>query len=223
MILFLPLQKPCDILHQFHHVLFFGDLNYRLNFGDQGNKETPSEATFKALLHEIESENFDELYVKSDQLRKQMEDRKVFIGFSDLQPKFKPTFKVERNALLTYKNQRSPAWCDRILFSCMKGYNLIPISFTGVNEIMTSDHKPIVATFVADIYELPCSIDDRVGACTIKIKNMSATGLVAADLSGTSDPYVIFLGSFFAEDSTKTRSQVLNAVHFSYFAFSSRL
>lgn len=44
-----------------------GDLNYRIDYGDQGPTETPPDATFKDMMTLIEEEKFDELF-KCDQV-----------------------------------------------------------------------------------------------------------------------------------------------------------
>jgi hypothetical protein len=38
-----------NILTQYHHVFWMGDLNYRLDFGDQGDAKTPDEPLFKEM------------------------------------------------------------------------------------------------------------------------------------------------------------------------------
>ena len=211
---YLQLQSGIDILNQFHHVIWLGDLNYRLDYGDQGNKETPDEATFNDLIVDIRNERYLELYFKYDQLRKEIEAERVFCGFTDLQPRFAPTFKVERNSYLEYKNQRSPAYCDRILYKSMDNQRLLPVSFESACDIMTSDHKPVIGCFIADIFELPRGIDDNVGFCKIKFKNMSATNLNAADVDGFSDPYIQFGGPFLFESATANRTETIMKVYF---------
>lgn len=138
-----------------------------------------------------------------------MSEGRVFQGFTDLKPNFKPTFKVERNELLKYKSQRSPAWCDRILFKSLEGSHITPTSFSAIYDILTSDHKPVIGTFRVNIFGHPSGIDDRVGKCKLCVRNMSAQNLEIADLNGKSDPYVNFLGPFFVEDCTKTRSEII--------------
>ncbi len=40
----------------------------------------------------------------------------VIRGTQEADIKFPPTFKVERRKGFVYKMQRSPAWCDRVLY-----------------------------------------------------------------------------------------------------------
>lgn len=147
--------QPMDMLNQFHHVIWMGDLNYRLDFGDQGDKETPSPETFAALVAEIEAGRLPELYRDCDQLRRELAEGRAFAGFTDLQPAFKPTFKVERNQPLTYKSQRSPAWCDRVLYRSLPGFQARPFEFVSSPELLTSDHKPVRAGFDVEVFDLP--------------------------------------------------------------------
>jgi hypothetical protein len=51
-----------------------------------------------------------------DQLHKEMASRRAFLNFTEASIDFPPTFKVERKDGLFYKSQRSPAWCDRVLY-----------------------------------------------------------------------------------------------------------
>merc|ERR1712130_343218 len=46
--------ESADALHQFHHVFWMGDLNYRLDYGDQGDKRTPDKDQFDEMLKLIE-------------------------------------------------------------------------------------------------------------------------------------------------------------------------
>ena len=201
--------KPMDILNQFHHVIWMGDLNYRLDYGDQGAKETPSQETFDALVAEINAEpsKLHDLFTSCDQLRKEMLEGRVFKGFTDLEPTFKPTFKVGRTADLEYKAQRSPAWCDRVLYQSLMpaSFKLTPLGFHSANTIGTSDHKPVRADFLVEVFDLPSGFDDTKGPCTIQFRNVAAANLLAADANGLSDPYVEFVGPCIKDGSFKSK------------------
>jgi hypothetical protein len=239
----------------------------RLDYGDQGDKETPSQATFDALVADIHAEpnKFEELYQKYDQLRREVAEGRVFHGFTDCQPKFKPTFKVERSVALNYKvgvlacvlgliacvvtmvcsssldfgvvlgwvivvcwsvvgvfvvllmqSQRSPAWCDRVLFRSLMPdvYRMRESAFVGVPEIGTSDHKPVRAEFSIDVFDLPSGFDGSKGQLTMHVRKLAGTSLLAADANGLSDPYVEFVGPFVEGGSIKTahKPNTLNPV-----------
>lgn len=56
------------LTNQFHHLFFFGDLNYRVDLGATEIVEFAKKEDHVAIF-------------KEDQLRKQMENKKVFVGF----------------------------------------------------------------------------------------------------------------------------------------------
>jgi hypothetical protein len=177
------------------YFIYSGDLNYRLDWGGQHDKETPTAEAFAAMCAEIEAEKFEELY-QSDQLRREIQAGNVFHGFTDLQPKFKPTFKVERNELLKYKAQRLPAWCDRVLYRSLPKFHMNPTGFTMTPEILTSDHKPVRATFDIEVFDMPSGQDDSQGDAFMAIRGLKGMNLNAADLNGLSGT-VVSLVSFF--------------------------
>eukprot|EP00955_Chlamydomonas_euryale_P061857 358199-Chlamydomonas_euryale.AAC.3 len=45
-----------------------------------------------------------------------MQAQRAFLGFTEPVIDFPPTFKVQRVDGIEYKPQRSPAWCDRVLY-----------------------------------------------------------------------------------------------------------
>ena len=82
-----------------------------------------------------------------------MKAGRVFNGFREGDIQHPPTFKMERGKHLDYDKERSPAWCDRVLWRTMAGFDGIPVfemKQTGLGcalDITTSDHKPVWATF----------------------------------------------------------------------------
>jgi hypothetical protein len=76
------------------------------------------------------------------------------MDFSEIEPNFPPTFKVLRNTVnLEYQPHRVPSYCDRILWKSQPGrkLDLECEEFTSVPEILTSDHKPVRASFVIEL------------------------------------------------------------------------
>ena len=67
-------SKGLQFLHQFHHVFWMGDLNYRINNGD----ETPEE--FARVIQCIESRQLWRLR-QQDQLANEMRTKPIFAGF----------------------------------------------------------------------------------------------------------------------------------------------
>ncbi|XP_035710948.1 type II inositol 1,4,5-trisphosphate 5-phosphatase isoform X3 [Folsomia candida] len=117
-------------------VFMFGDLNYRIN------SSTMEADRAKAI---IEKEKYS-LILEHDQLRDQMRLGNVFQGFTEGNLNFRPTYKYDTgtdNWDSSEKN-RSPAWCDRILY---KGDNVIQVDYTSQFQYKLSDHKPISSSF----------------------------------------------------------------------------
>lgn len=193
--------------NQIHLDRWPGDLNYRLDWGDEKEKETPDPKAFERFVAELDAPGkLDELYAENDQLRREIAEGRVFAGFTDLVPKFMPTFKVDRKAGLGYKAQRLPAWCDRVLHRSLPsfGERLRATEFVAAPEIATSDHKPVRATFEVDVIDLPPGQDDSFGAATMKFRALKGFDLKAADLNGLSDPYVVFVAPFLADHKVQT-------------------
>lgn len=117
------------------HVLWFGDLNFRIDTSNERCRQMVAERDF-ALLR------------RADQLAQQMRDRGAFAGFQEQELNFTPTYKFDKGTS-TYdslEKQRVPSWTDRVLYRSFKGA-LEPRLYGSVMDIMCSDHKPVYATF----------------------------------------------------------------------------
>ncbi|GIL56823.1 hypothetical protein Vafri_12132 [Volvox africanus] len=110
-----------DVLTAFHHVIWVGDLNYRLDYGQQASNptESPAPADFAALVTDVQQGGFSKL-LEVDQLRREMAAKRAFLGFHEGPINFEPSFKVLRRRGYDYNPQRSPAYCDRILYRCVR-------------------------------------------------------------------------------------------------------
>merc|ERR1711964_288258 len=106
---------------------------------------------------------------------------------------FFPTFKVKRGVPAYgmpphYLAQRSPAWCDRVLWltKCQEQITYVKNSYRAHPMVSTSDHNPVSCCF--DV-----SIDDAV---VVKFTELKGKDLKACDFrvgrKDTSDPYIIF-------------------------------
>lgn len=115
-------------------VFWFGDMNYRID---------PIQLDVDKAKKLIEREKYSEV-LKYDQLKEQMKLENVFKGFTEGQINFRPTYKYDTgtdNWDSSEKN-RSPAWCDRILW---KGDNISQSDYVSVGSYKLSDHKPVAS------------------------------------------------------------------------------
>jgi endonuclease/exonuclease/phosphatase family metal-dependent hydrolase len=198
-------ETRVDIMAQFHHLFWMGDLNYRLDFGDQGDEKTPSEEQFNTMVAMINNGNLFELWA-TDQLRSAIDRGDVFYKWNEGNVDLRPTFKVLRDTpAISYTAQRSPAWCDRILWRSLStdnGQDMKQTSYASHEDILTSDHKPVSATF-----QLQCiSYLPAVLTANEDMESVIEFDRLSCDLTGTKeqrkggmlncDPYVTFLGHF---------------------------
>ncbi|NWX13817.1 SHIP2 phosphatase, partial [Aegotheles bennettii] len=132
-----------DLTLRFTHLFWFGDLNYRLDMDVQDILAHLTKKEFEALL-------------AVDQLSLEREKNKVFLRFSEGDISFPPTYRYERGSRDTYMWQKFkptgvrinvPSWCDRILWKSHPETHVICNSYGCTDDIVTSDHSPVFATF----------------------------------------------------------------------------
>mmetsp|Transcript_8288 Transcript_8288/g.10902 ORF Transcript_8288/g.10902 Transcript_8288/m.10902 type:complete len:734 (+) Transcript_8288:154-2355(+) len=187
-------NKQFDLSTQFHHVFWFGDMNYRTDFQEDNADWDKQWHQAKDL---VDQQKYEELY-KWDELHREIEKGNCLWGFQTTRPNFAPTFKVARHKLLEYNPKRIPSYTDRILWKSLPGLcDLIKQdSFEGCFGCDSSDHKPVRATF--SVVPTPVDIDKRLLNHTkgqITFTNLRGTDLEAMDLEvagGKSDPYIVF-------------------------------
>uniref|UniRef100_A0A3P8TS77 phosphatidylinositol-3,4,5-trisphosphate 5-phosphatase n=1 Tax=Amphiprion percula TaxID=161767 RepID=A0A3P8TS77_AMPPE len=138
--------NPFDITHQFTHLFWLGDLNYRVEFPS-------TEAEY--IVTKIKQQQYQELLSK-DQLSMEKNEDKVFLHFDEEEITFAPTYRFERDTREKYAYTKAkatgtkynlPSWCDRIL---RKSYPLVHVvcqAYGCTNDIMTSDHSPVFLMF----------------------------------------------------------------------------
>lgn len=176
------LKAVPDILTKMDHVIWVGDLNYRIDYaGITTNTPTPEQ--FANLVSKIMSDEHP-LLITHDQLRNQQIEGKAFQDFKESDPKFKPTFKVCKKKELQYETKRAPAWADRIVWRSIIGKEagLTQLAYECASEVATSDHKPVWSTFIINTNFLPAAMQpasarDKMRVATLKFSDLSAVNL----------------------------------------------
>ncbi|KAG9338679.1 hypothetical protein JZ751_025517 [Albula glossodonta] len=132
-----------DISLRFTHLFWCGDLNYRLDLDVQD------------ILRHVSKREFSEL-MYADQLTRERHKRKAFLNFNEEQIVFPPTYRYERGSRDCYLWQKYkttgvrvnvPSWCDRVLWKSYPETHICCTSYGCTDDIITSDHSPVFATF----------------------------------------------------------------------------
>nr|XP_048331416.1 type IV inositol polyphosphate 5-phosphatase 3-like isoform X1 [Ziziphus jujuba var. spinosa] len=126
-------------IHDHERIIWYGDLNYRLNMSYEKTRELISKKEWSKLQ-------------EMDQLVRELKKGRAFDGWSEGTLKFPPTYKYELNSDKYYGDdprtgRRTPAWCDRVL-SYGKGMRLLKYRRA---ELKFSDHRPVTATYMAEV------------------------------------------------------------------------
>lgn len=123
----------------FSHIYWLGDLNYRLmNLTTEEVKDLLIKKAYQNLLNH-------------DQLKVQMNLKKVFVGYSEGEIRHLPTYKYDPGTdnWDSSEKSRPPAWCDRILWRTAQPTR--QLTYRSHPKMMCSDHKPVSALFDATI------------------------------------------------------------------------
>ncbi|CAK4718057.1 unnamed protein product [Aphanomyces euteiches] len=209
-------QKSIELDHQFDHAFWFGDMNYRVNLGYSDPKEMSKEEHWAAVHSLVAAKEYNKLY-ENDQLQHQMHANKVLAGWTTSPCNFPPTFKRLRGKTDEYTKQRVPSYCDRVLWKSLPGFekHLKLIEYKCVQDICTSDHKPIFASF--ELEPLPPASPDfnNHDMVEVKLTNLSAANLAAMDMNGQSDPYIKFYcsvpGMLLSDETKRPQTAVLKS------------
>jgi len=207
-----------DLLNQFNHVFWMGDLNYRLDFtGTEENPMTPQRRFWHKKVKQIMTGEYKDM-LQYDELSREKSASRVLHGFNEGSINFPPTFKMQKDSTNTYSQKRMPAWCDRVLWRSLQGSEAKLLSYTHCPTISTSDHKPVSAVFALTTHALPFSNfiesrDDDGKRWHIRFTSLRANNLRASDINGYSDPYLLFVGPNVIHDfQSKVKYQTLNPV-----------
>eukprot|EP00980_Cylindrotheca_fusiformis_P009777 scaffold2156_cov115-Cylindrotheca_fusiformis.AAC.2 len=183
------LSSKLDISMSSDHVFVMGDLNFRTNFGTDGEHEDH----VNRALQMIEDKDYAKLY-SYDELHKGIDAGDLLVGFETLPCLFPPTFKVEREPGYSYKRQRTPSYTDRILFNSLPSLEaqLKPLAYEPCEDFATSDHKPIRGAFsiIPNSNVRPYAVENET---TLVFRNFACMDLPAADSNGLADPYIMIM------------------------------
>jgi len=185
------LGRNLDACHAVDHLVWLGDLNYRLDLSYLGISTSSHAEHVEAVVDMARHGRFAEM-LRADQLLAARAAGDAFVGFVEGAMPFGPTFKVQRQKGIAYKAQRTPSYCDRILWKSMPPCvgRLTQTFCHSVPEVSTSDHKPLVAAF-----ELAPSQTIRRALwaqASVRISRLVLRDIVASDFTGTSDPFCVF-------------------------------
>jgi len=181
------------LLNSFHHLFWVGDLNYRCDWPPtttvfDEKTMSPAENDFHAALELIAAKQLHPLF-ETDQLVREMKGGRCFVGFCEGDAsKFCPTFKVRRKQLQEYNEERLPAWCDRILWYSSLFDRVRLITYDSVPSMTTSDHKPVIAAFAVDLFQVPFD-STSVGSAYISLTGMKVSW---SNPALAIEPYMIF-------------------------------
>ncbi|XP_064638229.1 phosphatidylinositol 3,4,5-trisphosphate 5-phosphatase 2-like isoform X2 [Lineus longissimus] len=133
-----------DMTKQFHHLFWLGDLNYRLD------------EKVDVILKKIQEKDYEHLLSNNDQLTKSKNASEAFQYFCEEPINFPPTYRYEKGTKSEYawkKYKKTglrinvPSWCDRVLWKSYPGTYVNSRAYGCNEEFMTSDHKPVFASF----------------------------------------------------------------------------
>mmetsp|Transcript_10875 Transcript_10875/g.17420 ORF Transcript_10875/g.17420 Transcript_10875/m.17420 type:complete len:1031 (+) Transcript_10875:195-3287(+) len=131
--------QSMDMLSQFHHVFWFGDLNYR-TVGEFSDIQT----IWKGCK---ETGEWKEMW-DTDQLKGEREKKRVFYGFVEGPLHFGPTYRFNKKSNeFSNKNFQNPSWTDRILYHSLPGLKVVSKNYYSAPNVFGSDHRPVASVF----------------------------------------------------------------------------
>ncbi|CAB3409984.1 unnamed protein product [Caenorhabditis bovis] len=126
-------------------IFWLGDFNYRINLPGDEVKQAVRNGDYSKLI-------------ENDQLRQQLSQGNVFVGFSEGTLNFAPTYKYDTfsDDYDTSEKCRAPAWTDRILWKDQRkpGNVCTELLSYDRSELKTSDHRPVGALFVVRTHKV---------------------------------------------------------------------
>ena len=121
------------VCNRFDYVFWCGDLNYRIN-------------GIRSAIDAILEKGMVEVLWANDQLKKEMDSKRVFYGFYEYPVNFPPTYKYDLNSdkFDTSRRARIPSWTDRILIKT--AFKFTVLEYFSHSSLKISDHKPVKLT-----------------------------------------------------------------------------
>ncbi|XP_052010483.1 phosphatidylinositol 3,4,5-trisphosphate 5-phosphatase 2B-like isoform X1 [Xyrauchen texanus] len=159
-----------DISLRFNHLFWCGDLNYRLDLDAQD------------ILKHVSKREFEELMC-ADQLTRERHRRKAFFNFEEEKIFFPPTYRYERGSRDCYLWQKykssgmqvnGPSWCDRVLWKSYPESHITCTSYGCTDDIFTSDHSPVFATFEVGVISQFTRTDKGSERASIEVEAIEA-------------------------------------------------
>ncbi|XP_053565904.1 phosphatidylinositol 3,4,5-trisphosphate 5-phosphatase 1 [Bombina bombina] len=169
--------SPFNLTHRFTHLFWLGDLNYRIQLP---NNEAEN------IVQRIKQQQYQEL-LSYDQLSMERKESKIFLNFNEEEITFPPTYRYERGSRekYCYTKQKAtgikynlPSWCDRVLWKSYPQMHVLCQSYGCTEDITTSDHSPVFATFqvgVTSQFVSKNNLSDGDSQGDIELLNCKAT------------------------------------------------
>jgi len=127
-------NKTMDVFSQNQYIFWMGDFNYRV------------ELPFSKALELAQRKDCAEL-LKHDQLNKERDAGRAFVGFKEGKIKFPPTYKYRKGKdEYRMSKKRTPSYCDRILYRAWPGCAVANTVYDRA-DVRISDHRPVYAGF----------------------------------------------------------------------------
>lgn len=137
------------LLNSVDHVIFCGDLNYRVDLPREFTMQTLKKMNPNDNPEQSSSRQLRMSLLRHDQLLRTISEGRAFVGMSEGEITFPPTFKFDKGTQeYDTQKQRIPAWTDRILF---KPNGVRVHDYNSVQDATHSDHRPVYATLGLNI------------------------------------------------------------------------
>ena len=188
--------RQLDVAHSTDHLIWLGDLNYRIDTRRLEPPVTPAKGSKTEQVQRVcdlcNAGRFDEL-LAADELGHARACGDAFVGFVEGPMTSWPTFKVLRQPGTAYTEQRTPSYTDRCLWKSLPPHRerLTQTTCESIPQVSTSDHKPLVCSFTLAATP-PLHRTPNVQSI-IRVSALTVRDILCADFTGTSDPFVVFM------------------------------